>query len=126
MAETLLYFDDENFSGFLSADSGFKVERNDVDGPNAGRLTMDAYMERDYIATKAKIYAKCRVLTDAELQRIMGKLSSTYIRVSYLDYAVGLRRDVQMTCTQTACEYMFRRPDGARLWKNFTFNLVER
>lgn len=124
--EILLFFDDDNFSGYLMAEGGFKVERNDVDGPNAGRLTMDAYMERDYIATKAKIYAKCRVLTDAELTKIMGKLSQTYINVTYLDYAVGLRRNVQMTCTQTSCEYMFRKANGAMLWQNFSFNLVER
>lgn len=124
--EILLFFDDDNFSGYLTADGGFKVERNDVDGPNAGRLTMDAYMERDYIATKAKIYAKCRVLTDAELQKITRKLSQTYISVTYLDYAVGLRKNVQMTCTQTSCEYMFRKADGTMLWKNFSFNLVER
>lgn len=124
--EILLFFDDDNFSGYLMAEGGFKVERNDVDGPNAGRLTMDAYMERDYIATKAKIYAKCRVLTDAELQKIMGKLSQTYINVTYLDYAVGLRRNVQMTCTQTSCEYMFRKANGTMLWQNFSFNLVER
>ena len=124
--EILLFFDDDNFSGYLMAEGGFKVERNDVDGPNSGRLTLDAYMERDYIATKAKIYAKCRVLTDAEMQKIMSKLSQTYINVTYLDYAVGLRRNVQMTCTQTSCEYMFRKVNGTMLWQNFTFNLVER
>lgn len=124
--ENLLFFDDDNFSGYLAADGGFKVERNDVDGPNAGRLTMDAYMERDYIATKAKIFAKCRVMTDSELRQIMAKLSQTYINVTYLDYAVGLRKNVQMTCTQTSCEYMFRKSDGTMLWKSFSFNLVER
>ena len=126
MAEMLLFFDDENFTGYLLADGGFKVERNDVDGPNAGRETLDAYMWRDYIATKAKISAKCRVLTDSELKKIMSYLSQTYINVSYFDYYLGLRKNVQMTCTQTSCEYMFRKSDGTMLWKNFSFNLVER
>lgn len=44
---------------------GYDGERNDLDGPNAGR-TMDGYMHRDYVAYKRKVSVQFRPLEQDE------------------------------------------------------------
>lgn len=125
MSDVLLIIDGEDFTGYIDANGGYGVTRNDVDGDEAGR-TMDSTMNRDRIAVKMKLNIKCRPLTGTECKKILNAIYPEYITVAYKDPRVGIRENVQMYSNNVPSEYLFKKPDGTEWWKGISFPLVER
>lgn len=125
MSNKLLIIDGEDFTGYIDANGGYGVERNDVDGDNSGR-TMDATMYRDRIAVKMKLTIKCRPLRGAEARKILNAIYPPYVTVTYNDPRVGIRENVGMYSNNVPAEYLFTKPDGTEWWRGISFPLIER
>lgn len=125
MSNKLLIINGEDFTGYIDANGGYAVERNDVDSDNAGR-TMDANMHRGRVAVKMKLTIKCRPLTGAETRKILNAIYPEYLTVTYNDPRVGRRENVQMYSNNVPSEYLFTKPDGTEWWRGISFPLIER
>ena len=66
------------------AHGGIKWSRNDVDGPNAGRM-QNGEMSRDRISTKYRWDITCRPLTADEQATVLQLIQSEYISVYATD-----------------------------------------
>ena len=71
------------------AKKGFQWQRNDVDGPNAGRSLDNAYMIRDRVATKIKLNITCRPLTSDEVKTVLNAIQPEFVTVTYTDPMAG-------------------------------------
>lgn len=69
-------------------ESGYKVTREDGDGPNAGR-TMDYMMHRDRIATKFRIDATLKPLLTEDAEMILKAIMPVYVTVTYTNPWLG-------------------------------------
>ena len=65
-------------------DSGLEWQRNDLDGPNAGR-TLTGLLIRDRVAVKATFKVTCRPLTGAQLSTILSLIAPEWVTVTYTD-----------------------------------------
>ena len=90
MSDVLLIIDGEDFTGYIDANGGYGVTRNDVDGEEAGR-TMDSTMHRDRISVEMKLNIKCRPLTGTECKKLLNAIYPEYVTVTYKDPRVGIR-----------------------------------
>ena len=102
---------------------GVKWQRNDVDGPAAGR-TITGTMERDRVATKMRLDITCILLTDSELQYIQQLIHPEYIQVYYYDPLWGTRT-VWMYANNNSAVFSHLDEKGVELWKEVTFPLIE-
>lgn len=125
MSNKLLIIDGEDFTGYIDANGGYGVTRNDVESDKAGR-TMDATMHRDRIAVKMKLQIKCRPLTGAECKKLLNAIYPEYVTITYNDPRVGIRDNVEMYSNNVPAEFLFTKPDGTEWWKGVSFPLVER
>lgn len=121
----LLVIDGENFTGFIKR-GGYKWKRNDVDGEDAGRITMDAKMFRDRKAIKSELTIECRPLTGAETKRLLSAIKPEYVTISYLHPEEGFLENVDFYSNNVPASYMFRKPDGTCWWDGISFPLIER
>ena len=103
---------------------GVKWQRNDVDGPNAGRL-LDATMERDRVAIKITLEITCRPLRKAEALNLLGLISPEFVTVSYDDPMTGAR-NVQMYSNNVPATYIWQDAAGVEWWDGIAFPLVEK
>lgn len=120
----LLIIDGENFTGYIKANGGYKVTRNDGDSERAGR-TMDYQMHRDRIAVKMKLEIACRALTGEETRKLLNAIYPEYITVTYYDPRVGVRDNIRFYSNNVPSEFLFEKPDGTEWWDGITFPLVE-
>ncbi len=104
-------------------EGGLKWQRNDVDGPNAGR-NIEGTMERDRVATKMRLDVTCILLTDSELQYLQQLIYPEYIQVQYYDPLWGMR-NVWMYSNNNPATYSHIDSKGVELWKEVTFPLIE-
>ena len=105
---------------------GFKWQRSDVDGPNAGRSIDNAYLFRDRIATKIRRDITCRPLTDVEASTVLKLIAPEYVIVTYYDPQEGAEVHKEMYSNNIPASYLLKRPDGTALWGGITFPLIER
>lgn len=123
---TLLRINGTDYTGYLKASGGYALKRNDVDGENSGRVTMDAVMQRDRRAVKMELTLACRPLTGAEARKILNEIYPEFVTVDYYDPRVGLVEGVQMYSNNVPAEFLFRKPDGTEWWDGIKFPLIER
>lgn len=100
---------------------GIKWQRNDLDGPNAGR-TMDGTMYRERVASKARLDITCLPLTSEEAAIVLNAIYPVYVEVEYIDPMDG-------HCTKTM--YSNNTPatfvdTSTDLWDGIVFPLIER
>ena len=126
MAHTLLIINGTDYTGYIKASGGYSIKRNDVDGENAGRVTMDATMQRDRRAVKMELSVTCRPLTGAEARRLLNEMYPEFVTVSYYDPRVGMVSNVTMYSNNVPAEFLFRKPDGTEWWDGIKFPLIER
>lgn len=126
MAHTLLIINGTDYTGYIKASGGYSIKRNDVDGENAGRVTMDATMQRDRRAVKMELSVTCRPLTGAEARRLLNDIYPEFVTVSYYDPRVGMVSNVTMYSNNVPAEFLFRKPDGTEWWDGIKFPLIER
>lgn len=122
----LLIIDGVDFTGYLKASGGYAVKRNDIDGENAGRVTMDMEMHRDRRAVKMELTLACRPLTGAETKKLLNAIYPEFVTVTYNDPRVGIRENVPMYSNNVPAEYLFRKPDGTEWWDGIKFPLIEK
>lgn len=126
MAITLLRINGTDYTGFLKANGGYTISRNDVDGENSGRLAMDPTMLRDRRAVKMKVDVECRPLTGGEARQILNDIYPEFVTVDYYDPRVGLVEGVQMYSNNVPAKFLFRKPNGTMWWDGIKFPLIER
>lgn len=125
MADVLLRIDGFDFTGYIKP-GGYKWKRNDVDGSDAGRVTMGATMFRDRQAIKTELTIECRPLTGEETRRLLAAIKPEYVTVDYLHPEEGFLENVEFYSNNVPASYMFRKPNGTRWWDGITFPLIER
>lgn len=103
---------------------GFKWQRADVDGPNAGR-TLDAVMHRDRVATKYRLDCTCRPLKSDEAQIVLQAIKPEYVNVTYYDPELGLRNNVVMYSNNIPATFCKKDKDGTEWWMGIAFPLIE-
>lgn len=126
MALTLLRINGTDYTGYLKASGGYSIKRNDVDGENSGRVTMDATMQRDRRAVKMELPLACRPLTGAEARKLLNDIYPEFVTADYYDPRVGMVENVQMYSNNIPAKFLFRKPDGTEWWDGINFSLIER
>ncbi|MEF2836306.1 MAG: hypothetical protein U0N82_01090 [Oscillospiraceae bacterium] len=123
---TLLRINGTDYTGYLKASGGYAIKRNDVDGENSGRVTMDALMYRDRRAVKTELTLACRPLTGAEARKLLNDIYPEFVTVDYYDPRSGMVYGAQMYSNNVPAEFLFRKPDGTEWWDGIKFPLIER
>ena len=103
--------------------SGFKVERYNV--TTMERLS-DASMVGDLIAQKQKFYFTYDVITAEEFDEILNAIwntTSLFFPLTYTDRGVTKTLTVYVGSIPSDLHYMSK---ANTVWKNVTFNLIER
>lgn len=103
---------------------GFKWQRSDVDGPNAGRTLDNAYMHRDRLATKIRLDCECRPLTTEEASIVLAAIRPESVSVTYTDPEAGTEVSAEMYSNNIPAQYCIRRR-GVDLWMGISFPLIE-
>lgn len=106
------------------AHRGIKWQRNDLDGPTAGR-TMDGVMHRARVATKVRLDITCRPLKTHEARIVLGAIQNEYVTVQITDPRDGLVTRT-MYANNNPATHMLVEPDGTEWWDGITFPLIER
>lgn len=105
--------------------NGFKWQRSDVDGEDAGRdLTAD--MHRDRVATKRRIDITCRPLYNNEVSIVLTAIMPEFVQVRYYDPQEGQVVTRTMYSNNNPATYQQRYADGRELWSGITFPLIEK
>lgn len=100
---------------------GIKWQRNDLDGPNAGR-TMDGTMHRGRVASKVRLDITCLPLKTEDAQVVLNAIYPEYVEVEYTDPMYGLSHKTMYSNSNPAT-YVDTETD---LWEGITFPLIER
>ena len=105
-------------------DSGLEWQRNDLDGPNAGR-TLTGLLIRDRVAVKATFKVTCRPLTGDQLSTILSLIAPEWVTVTYTDPVTNTV--VTKTMYSNNIPATLKRTDGTvDLWGGLSFPLIER
>lgn len=106
------------------AHQGIKWQRNDLDGPDAGR-TLDGTMQRGRVASKIRLDITCRPLRSEEAKIVLSAIYPEYISVEYTDPMSGQVLK-QMYSNNNPATHMLLQDDGVEWWHDITFPLIER
>lgn len=106
------------------AHQGIKWQRNDLDGPDAGR-TLDGTMYRSRVASKVRLDITCRPLRSEEASVVLNAIYPEYISVEYTDPMSGLVTK-QMYSNNNPASHMMIQDDGIEWWHDIVFPLIER
>lgn len=105
---------------------GFKWQRADIDGPNAGRTLDNGYLYRDRVASKVRLDITCRPLTSKETEIVLSAIYPEYITVTYTDPQQGGVVTKEMYSNNNPASHLIHRRDGSEVWGGITFPLIER
>jgi len=112
-----------DITGYLAADDGYKVTRNDLDSASSGR-TLDGVMHRGRVTSKEKIECKARPLTQAESETLLGLIYPEYVDVRYISPRLG-QRTVKCYSNNVPATVLLTGPSGEMRWKDISFPLTE-
>lgn len=104
---------------------GFKWQRNDIEGSDAGR-DLTGQLRRNRISTKIRLDITCRLLTSAEAHIVLSAIMPEYVSVRYYDPEAGGVVTKIMYANNNPASFQLRKPDGTVWWSGITFPLVER
>ena len=119
---------DENTNTYVditpyTAFGGLKLQRSDVDGPNAGRdLTGD--LIRDRKAIKIRWDVTCKPLTDTQLATILTLIKPEWVTVRYTDPQTRTVTVSQMYANNFGMNLMMIKRNGEELWTGLAFPLI--
>lgn len=103
---------------------GFKWQRNDIDGQDAGR-DLTGRLRRNRVATKIRLDITCRLLTSEEAKIVLSEIMSEFVTVRYYDPAEGAVVERVMYANNNPATFQIRKPDGTVWWSGITFPLIE-
>lgn len=107
----------------LIVQDGVKWQRNDIDGPNAGRNLMSARMIRDRRATKIRLDIKCLPLSEDEARQLFELIEPEFVTVQYDDPMYGMTTKIMYSNNIPAQFNTIG--DGTNNWKEIEFPLIE-
>lgn len=107
------------------AHGGFKWQRSDVDGTDAGR-DLAGDLHRNRVATKRRLDITCRPLTNAEIKIVLTLIMPEWVTVEYYDPQAGAVVSKRMYSNNNPASYLFAQPDGTEVWGGVTFPLIEK
>lgn len=102
---------------------GFKWQRSDIDGTDAGR-DLDGKLRRNRVATKVRLDITCRPMTSDEAQTVLNAIMPEWVSVTYIDPREGFVTKT-MYANNNPASYMMMKPDGTEWWNGITFPLIE-
>lgn len=108
-----------------TAYGGIKWQREDIDGPGAGR-DLTGYLRRNRIATKRRLDVTCRLLTSKEVSLILSLVMPEWVTVRYYDPQEGKLVTKTMYSNNNPASYQIKHPDGTEWWSGVTFPLIEK
>ena len=103
---------------------GFKWQRSDIEGSNAGR-DLTGRLRRNRIATKIRLDITCRLLKSDEVHTVLSAIMPEYVTVRYYDPEAGMVVEKKMYSNNNPASFQIRRPDGTIWWSGVTFPLIE-
>lgn len=103
---------------------GLQWQREDLDGPNAGRA-LDGTMQRDRITSKCRWDITCKPLTAQEAATILQLIKPEYITVTYTDPETNSTVTRQMYSNSIPAQYLMRK-GNIEYWAGITFPVIER
>lgn len=106
-------------------DDNFRFEDNDLDSDDAGR-TLDAEMHRGKIADKVTWSIKLRPLPASLTAPIYAELVKEFVTVTTDIHPRYETATLVMYNSKRSAKLLTLYNDGTKLWKDFTFNLIER
>ena len=106
------------------ASGGLKWQRQDIDGPNAGRA-LDGTMYRDRVAVKYRWDVTCKPLTSQETSIVLSLIEPEYIRVPYLDPVTNSETTSECYSNNIPAQYLMN-IGGKEYWTGITFPVIER
>lgn len=112
-----------DFEPYL-VERGYKVTREDVDGPNATR-TMDLTMHRDRLGTKYGIDAGIRLLKGEDAKRILSALMPETVPVVYDNPYTALKEVKTTMYVSKGSATVTQSYDGVDLWEIDTIHFAE-
>ena len=104
---------------------GLEGSRNDVDGPNAGRVIADAKLDRDRLATKYKWNFTTAPITLAQAASIEALLMPEFFRIRTDYYTPGTNTVYTVYSNNVTKAYVIKKGNGRELVK-LSFPIVER
>lgn len=104
---------------------GLKWQREDIDGPGAGR-DLTGYLRRSRIATKRRLDVTCRPLRSPELQIVLTLVMPEWVTVRYYDPQEGKVVERTMYSNNNPASFEILHPDGTEWWTGVTFPLIEK
>lgn len=104
---------------------GYKWQRSDVDGSDAGR-DLSGSMRRNRVATKARLDITCRLLESSELKVVLTAIMPEYVTVKHYDPQKGNVVTKTMYSNNNPATYQLKKPGGAVWWSGVTFPLIEK
>ena len=107
----------------LIAFSSIDWQRNDVDGPNAGR-NLEGSMIRDRVATKVRLDISCHPLMAEEHTMLMNLLLPEFVTVTYDDPMFGMVSKV-MYSNNHKSKYLMKK-ENVEYWSDISFPLIEK
>lgn len=117
-----LIIDGTDFSNYV-AQGGLKWQRNDVEGPSAGR-TVDGTMHRERVGVKVTLDVTCRMLTKREAARILQAILPEFVTVEYDDPMYGATIVSTMYSNNVPATHQFTK-NGVDYFAGITFPLIE-
>lgn len=109
----------------LVAFQGFSWQREDIDGPGAGR-TLDGKLRRERIATKRRLDIVCKPLTLEQCSAVLTAIMPEWVMVTYTDPQSGIDETLKMYSNNNPAKFLIkRRNDADDLWGGITFPLIE-
>ena len=103
---------------------GMDGSRNDVDGPNAGRVIADAKMDRDRLATKYKWNFTTIPITEVQAASIEALLMPEFFRVRTDYFTPGTKTIYTVYSNNVVKTHVIQQNFGAMV--KLSFPIVER
>lgn len=104
---------------------GFKWQRNDIDGPDAGR-DLAGSLRRNRVASKVRLDVTCRLLKSEEAKIVLSTIKPEYVTVQYYDPEEGAVLEKTMYANNNPASFQIRHPNGTVWWSGITFPLIEK
>jgi len=108
------------------AHGGVKWSRNDVDGPNAGRMLENGDMDRDRVSTKYRWDITCRPLTAAEQAIVLTAIEPVFVPVTTIDPQTNTTSTFTCYANNFPSTYMIEDANGNEWWTGLAFPLIQK
>lgn len=102
---------------------GWKWQRADVDGPNAGR-GLDGNLIRDRVAIKYRFDVTCIPLTATQFATIQQLIEPVSFSVTFTDPMTNSTRTEQMYSNNYSANFQRITRQGVEYYAGFTFPLI--